>query len=477
MNFYPFSNTKFKIFLTNYKENILKLFFYRIFSSPFFYGLVLIAAFNALNGCIPLPAPTNDQAKGKNIIKKAITTENHAYEKNIRSIFLCVEPISDDPSAKMRPAVQGIAQTSPLILEFDDLHPNPRNYRAKILHCQADWQLSNLNEIEYLNEVNDFPIRTHQLSFNTKVPYVHYTFSVPKVKLSGNYILLIQRDGEVENDYVLAKRFVIYEQKVNFQPQVRMSNVASNREKNQQISFKVDYTAMDIRNPLEDIKVVIRQNFREDNALRNLKPFQVKDFDKTLEYSNYLSGENEFAGNNEFRRFDMRSTRFLGFNMMKIMLDDSVSVALVNPDQTRGGAVYFRQPDVNGGFYVFHYETGRGKVESDYIKVRFFYKNAEKFSQEVYVIGNFNQFAYTDENKMTYSEEKGGYEGEILLKQGEYNYMFALKPNNGTPNHEPTEGSYQETENNYEIFVYYRPLGARNDQIIGYQSFNSTQVR
>ncbi len=440
--------------------------------------IILYTYFAYFVSCIPLPNPTNDgNVSNQPAIKKVLTSENHLYEQNIRTIFLCVEPISDEPTAKMRPAVQSLAQASPLILEFDDLHPNPRNYRAKILHCQADWQFSNLNEIEYLNDVNDFPIRTHQLSFNTKVPYVHYTFPIPKVKLSGNYILLVQRDGNVENDYVLTQRFVIYESKVNFQPQVRMSNMANKREKNQQISFKVDYTTMDIRNPLEDIKVVLRQNFREDNALRNLKAFQAKDLEKTLEYNNYLSGENEFAGNNEFRRFDMRSTRFLGFNMMKIALDDSVNFALVNPDQTRAGSVYFRQPDFNGGFYIFHYETGRGKVESDYIKVRFFYKASEKFSQDLYVVGNFNQYAYNNENKMAYNEEKQGYEGEILLKQGEYNYMYALKGANNIPNHESIEGSYQETDNNYEIFVYYRPLGARNDQVIGYQSFNSTQLR
>ncbi len=429
-----------------------------------------------INACIPLPTPTDNPSKNTNAIKKVLTSENHTYEKNIRTIFLCIEPISDDPSAKMRPAVQSLAQTSPLILEFDDLYPNPRNYRAKILHCQADWTFSNLNEIEYLNDVNDFPIRSHQLSFNTKVSYVHYTFSVPKVKLSGNYILLVQRDGN-ENDYVLTKRFVVYEQKVNFQPQVRTSNLAGNRDKNQQINFKVDYNAVEINNPTEDIKVIIRQNFREDNAIRNLKPTVEKSFSKTLEYNNYLSGENEFPGNNEFRRFDMRSTRFLGFNMMKIMLDDSISAAIVNPDQTRAGGAYFRQPDFNGGFYIFHYETGRGKVESDYIKVRFFYKTTEKFSQDLYVIGNFNQFVYNEENKMTFSEEKGGYEAEILLKQGEYNYMYSLKNSNTPPNHESMEGCYQEAENNYELFVYYRPLGARNDQVIGYQSFNSTQVR
>lgn len=32
-----------------------------------------------------------------------------------------------------------------------------------------------------------------------------------------------------------------------------------------------------------------------------------------------------------------------------------------------------------------------------------------------------------------------------------------------------TEGNYWETENEYSIFFYYRPFGARHDELIGYR--------
>jgi hypothetical protein len=40
-----------------------------------------------------------------------------------------------------------------------------------------------------------------------------------------------------------------------------------------------------------------------------------------------------------------------------------------------------------------------------------------------------------------------------------------------------TEGNLWETENNYTIFVYYRPLAGRADELIGITSVNSLTGR
>jgi hypothetical protein len=61
------------------------------------------------------------------------------------------------------------------------------------------------------------------------------------------------------------------------------------------------------------------------------------------------------------------------------------------------------------------------------------------------------------------------YHTQILLKQGFYNYAYVLvSPQDGKVNETYFEGSFFNTENHYEIIVYYRPVGSRTDLIVGY---------
>jgi hypothetical protein len=53
-----------------------------------------------------------------------------------------------------------------------------------------------------------------------------------------------------------------------------------------------------------------------------------------------------------------------------------------------------------------------------------------------------------------------------LLKQGLYNYQYWVESSKG--NGFQIEGSHFETENIYEIFVYYRPFRPNADLLVGY---------
>jgi hypothetical protein len=79
---------------------------------------------------------------------------------------------------------------------------------------------------------------------------------------------------------------------------------------------------------------------------------------------------------------------------------------------------------------------------------------------------------------MRYNNESGMYETSLYLKQGYYDYTYITTDmNGGNPSLESTEGNSWETENNYTILVYYRPLGARADELIGYTRINSLSAR
>ena len=126
-----------------------------------------------------------------------LTTEERVYLENIRSIKFHHEglftslPIIDLNSGGR------------LILTFDDVYGGDRVYTYKILHCDKDWNISSIDEMEYLDGFNDEEIRDYFYSIGTKLDYTHYRLELPNRdvswRLSGNYILVVTDDdaGEV----------------------------------------------------------------------------------------------------------------------------------------------------------------------------------------------------------------------------------------------------------------------------------------
>ena len=73
-----------------------------------------------------------------------------------------------------------------------------------------------------------------------------------------------------------------------------------------------------------------------------------------------------------------------------------------------------------------------------------------------------------EKSKMGYNFETKQYEKAVLLKQGSYNYQYLFVPTGSSVGQTgPIEGNYYQTQNEYSIYVYYRPMGARYDRLIG----------
>lgn len=437
-----------------------------------------------LNACVPIAQQGNyGTADATYFADKKFRTIDFIYEEDVKTVLLFpkLSQGADEAVATLQTPVIPLVQSNPLMLEFDQLGSNFKSFRAKIYHCDADWSLSLLNDMEFVESFNDFLITDYQLSFNTKVPYVHYTFEVPRVKITGNYVLMVYREGNVK-DIILTRRFMVYENRVSITSDVGSSTGVSERNLNQQLNFTINYPSHPLANPRETVKVVIRQNYKWNNAIRDLKPTSIREDLQVLEYEHF-NLENNFAGGNEFRFFDMRSIRFLGQNMGKVnVAKDSTDVYLLM-DKPRTKQPYAQTIDFNGRFVIDNYETNRGDVEADYVDVHFSLKVPEKAPGPVHVWGAFMDWLPNEKTLMTYNEALQTYTAEILLKQGYYNYMYVLvSPDNGKQerdriNETYFEGSFFNTENAYEIIVYYRPLGARTDRIIGYDLIEHNKRR
>ena len=398
-----------------------------------------------------------------------VRLEDYVYNEKIATVLLYpgIED-QENPRRLISPPIIPLNTTFPLILEFDDLSASFAGYRAKFIHCNADWSKSNLNDIDFTYQYNEYPVNTYDQSFSTKVPYFHYKFEVPKVKLSGNYILMVY--SENDRKPILSRRFMIYEPRVTIDAQARFSQGISQQFSDQQIDFKIDYKGFSLNAPQTDLKVVIRKNFRWDQIRTGFKPTNVRPFDNILEYT-FFDLENTFPGGNEFRYFDSRTLSARGYGISELERTAEFTRLILFPDKSRADNGFLQIDDLNGQYIVDQRESGRGSVEADYSPVLFTLRTAEDPDANFYVNGAFNLWQLNDRNRMTFNPDTKAYEAEIFLKQGVINYDYTVIRGKGQkPDDAYLEGNYGATENDYDILVYYRPQAGRSDLLIGYRT-------
>jgi hypothetical protein len=395
--------------------------------------------------------------------QKNLQFENAVYEENIRTVILA--PPGNLARNVQLPPVVSIHQQN-LILAFDDIQESRNNYYVRFIHCNSTWQKSNLNDLDFLAVFNEFNINEYDFSSNTHLPYVHYRFAVPPVKLPGNYLLVVYRDGN-KSDIILSMRFMVFQQRVSVTMDNLISGSLALTSTNQQLNFFVNYKDLEVFNPMDNFQVVIRQNQRWDNARFDVKPSFIRDDIHQLEYRFFDPSQQWMAGN-EFRFVDFRSLNSPGQNTARINRNVEPYELSVQQDKTREGLAYAQYRDMNGAYVIENYDFRNSLpvISSQYLFVDFALKSAELADAKVYVCGHFNNFARTDENRMKYDKASSTYRASLVLKQGWYDYQYVVD----SPTLPSTyfEGSHFQTENFYEILVYYKSLKPMTDVLVGY---------
>ncbi|WKN41107.1 DUF5103 domain-containing protein [Tunicatimonas pelagia] len=422
---------------------------------------------STLPACVPIAPTGNSTAANTAASSPDQIFYDQAFRSNARSIRLLL------PDGVLWSSALRIGDPTPLVLAFDILELGENistDYRAKLIHCNADWRKSNLSNIDFLFEYNEFPITNEAFSYNTKVPYTQYRMSVPRVKLPGNYIISVYEDGN-EANVVLTKRLMVYDQMMGVGAEVIQSSGVTERVTSHQIEFFVDYGSVDIPNPLEDIYVVVRQNNRWFNAIEGLEPTFVRQERQQLEYQHFDLQNNFYAGN-EYRFFDLRTLNALGQNVGDIRRDQVPVEAFLLPDRNRSTELYSQYEDLNGAYVLGNLDIRGDELSADYVQTQFLLEANQKIAGDVYVVGAFNNRELTPENRMVYDSTLKSYTADLLLKQGFYNYQYYVVDSQDDYPY-PFEGSYFEVESEYDILVYTRPIGTRGDILAGYTRISS----
>ncbi len=378
---------------------------------------------------------------------------------------------------------KGWALTSPAIelnsdsqieIAFDELSGDSKNYYYSVIHCDKDWNESNIPESDYMTGINRIAVNDYDYSFNTTTNYIHYKIDIPnediQLHCSGNYIIKVYEDFDNENPIII-RRFMIYESKVNIYANVRYLMTTSAQKETQEVEFTIDHQNFTISNPLQEVTVHIIQNKRQDNAIKDMKPQFIKDGKLVYNYNReYL-----FEAGNEFRSFDIRNLNYNGDKVKEFTYQNPFYHAELKQDKPLINQKYFFNNDFNGDYVIENKQNDETELESEYVMVHFALQRTDPFPDaKVFLMGSFTDWEFNSSNQLQYNYSSRQYEKTLLLKQGYYNYQYAMKTNHSdVASVYPIENCYAEAENEYTIIVYYKGISDRYDRIIGLNQINS----
>ena len=360
-----------------------------------------------------------------------------------------------------------------LFLSFDDISGEENFYYYKITHCDFNWNRSKLLKSEYLDGNDNNLIENTESSYGTLQRYTNYKLSLPNndvsFKISGNFLLEIL---DADDNIILERKFLILNQKVSVDLNIYPSQNKDRFYTHQNVQFIINTSKYQIRNPNNDIKVVILQNDQWDNSKTILKPQFIENNRLVYRYDE----ESEFEGGNEYLFFDTKDLRSTNQNISFVRKEDVYQHFLFT-DNPRSNLNYSNYSDINGNFIPSTTLGENSNNESDYSIVYFsLAKQLEIDNSKIYIYGKFNNYELSEENEMIYNPSLETFEGILLLKQGFYNYKYIIKKNNMVSKNQ-ISGSFFQTENSYTVLVYKKGFEDLYDMLIGVGRINSFELK
>lgn len=349
--------------------------------------------------------------------------------------------------------------------QFDDLYGDEANYFYVLTHCDYDWKESQLSKAEYIDGFDDQRIQIIENSFNTLQLYTHYTLNFPnnftRFKVSGNYILTILNNSK---EALFSRKFILHENMVSVPMQVRRARSTPFLDTKQNLDFSIKSDVIQFQNPLQNVKIMLMQNGNFNTSIKNVKPMFTIGNDLIYRYD----AETQFWGGNEFLNFYNRDIRAAN-NTVALVRSNETYNSILHTNVARRNSIYTFFPDINGNFLVRNINAENNNIEADYAWVFFSLSAPQYFGKkDIYVVGMFDGYARSEENKMEYNEEKAIYEKAIFIKQGFVNFEYQIADKKGVVDHEnAVDGNFYQTLNDYLALVYYRENGQRYDRVIG----------
>ena len=354
------------------------------------------------------------------------TAKNTIYSPQVKTLQVVVN------QDWLSPPVMRMGTDDVLNVAFDELSHTYHRFIYRLERCEADWSTAeDVFESDWLEGFNDYRLHVYD-----------------------------EEDGDEED--VLCAEFRVAESLMNVGLSVTTNTDIDFNLSHQQVAMTVGYGSLSVTNESAQVWTVVMQNGREDTQKVNVRPNYIQPGKLVWEHNRNLI----FDAGNEYHKFEVLDVSHTTMGLDRILWDGHHYQAYPFTNAPRRSYVY--DEDANGAFYIRNSDNIENDRTCDYVYVNYKLVPAAQYDCDVIVDGDWTTEQDGD-YVMSYDESDRSYNARILQKQGYYSYQYLLMRPDGTLRTMPTEGDFYQTENSYQMLVYFKGQGDRTDKLVGYQ--------
>ena len=389
----------------------------------------------------------------------ALSAGNRIFSPQIKSLQAVVN------QDFLSPAVMRLHTDDILQIAFDELSHDYHRYAYTIERCEADWTPSEeMFESDWLEGFNAIVIDDHEQSVNTIIPYTHYQLQIPndqcRLKMSGNYRLHII-DDESQKELACVE-FMVTDQTMSLFMEASTNTDIDHNISHQQLSISLNYNNHIVTNPQEQIRMVVRQNDREDNSRLHVSPSFIQANGLRWQHHQQLI----FDAGNEYHKYEVLDPSHPTMGIDYINWDGEQYQVYPFINEPRPHYIY--DEDADGAFYIRNSDNRENDTASEYLWVNYRLKAPELPFGRIIIQGMWTTEA-PETYLMSYDEKERLYTASILQKQGYYSYQYLWQDQDGHLKPLPSEGNFYQTENRYQAYIYYKGTGERTWRLVSYR--------
>ena len=354
-----------------------------------------------------------------------------------------------------------------LLLRFEHLTFDSKQFRVSLTHHNPDWSRSSLPPERYMNGFFNLTLNSGEVSQNNRPSYRQYSFTFPteqfQIIKSGNYLIKIE-DADT-GFLVMTLPFFVYENEGSITSSVEQLSVPRQnlRRLHRPIS---QFNLPDfVDQPQFDLEFYFSQN----RFWGRTKQADELDFSAPDHVQFELSSDEAFIGDYEFRTLSLDELSQSDNNVFEAFPNEIPPRLILRDDAEGFGASGFINLDRLGPFGDpdMNLRAGYGNVV-----FRFEPESEPDSTESLHLLGDFNNWAVSSNNKLQYDDDTRRWEANQIIKEGEYKYKYVLVDVNEIKDLYFDE-QFTSNRQQYHAFVYMRDPNNFYYRLLQVQSFLS----
>ncbi|MEX0722030.1 MAG: type IX secretion system plug protein domain-containing protein [Balneolaceae bacterium] len=363
------------------------------------------------------------------------------------------------------PPIISLNSSQKLVLSFDELSDLSGQFRITFSHHNQHWKNSNIPDDWFLGGMNELILGGGTKNRLSEPDYFNYKIEFPneqlQFKTSGNYMLHISDFSS--GVWLFSLPFYVTENEGKMESYVEtVFNAGPGNE-----AIDQPYSTYIYPDFVEFPQFDLTFHFTQNRFWGKTKQTEVFDVATPGEAHFYLPRDQAFPANFDFIGLGLQNFsqggKIIGWEPgltpPRAVLREDVLNFMTDP-----------VPSWSSNFGVP--KSGR---DARYANVRFRFDDGGEFSSTtgVYLVGDFNQWMLSENNKLTYNQESGYWETTVLIKEGTYTYKYALKAYGDEVDDLTLSDSITRRQQEYVSFVYFKDPEYQYQRLLFTQTFYS----